>query len=53
MDRRVEVFRREAARIGRSLVRPVIEAILPMPEIRAGHERLQKDDSVGKLVMAW
>ncbi len=34
-------------------LRPVIDAVLPMSEIRAAHERMERNDSFGKLVMAW
>lgn len=34
-------------------VRPVIDAVLPMAEVRAAHQRLEQNDSFGKLVLRW
>ena len=34
-------------------LRPVVDAVLPMADARAGLERLARNDSVGKLVLAW
>jgi putative PIG3 family NAD(P)H quinone oxidoreductase len=35
----------------RGLVRPVLDRALPMDEVRAAHERLQKDEGFGKIVL--
>jgi putative PIG3 family NAD(P)H quinone oxidoreductase len=34
-------------------LRPVIDAVLPMSEVRAAHERMERNDSFGKLVLEW
>ncbi len=34
-------------------LRPVIDTILPMQEIRAAHQRLEQNESFGKIVLAW
>jgi len=33
-------------------VRPVVDAVLPLERVREAHERLEKNDSFGKLVLA-
>lgn len=35
----------------RGLVRPVVDQVLPMSEVRAAHERMQRDEGFGKLVL--
>lgn len=37
----------------RGLVRPVIDRVYPMAELAAAHARMEADDNVGKLVLAW
>ncbi|MFP2924395.1 zinc-binding dehydrogenase [Pyxidicoccus sp. 3LG] len=34
-------------------LRPVVDAVLPMTELRQGLERMARNDSVGKLVVRW
>jgi hypothetical protein len=31
----------------------VIDAVVPMREVAAAHRRMEADDTVGKLVLAW
>ncbi len=37
----------------RQKLRPIVDAVLPMTEIRAAHERMEKDAIFGKLVLRW
>jgi NADPH2:quinone reductase len=37
--------------LARSLVRPVIDGVYAMDEVRAGHERLESNASFGKVVL--
>jgi putative PIG3 family NAD(P)H quinone oxidoreductase len=37
----------------RGLLKPVVEDVLPMAELAKAHERLESDDTFGKLVMTW
>jgi NADPH:quinone reductase-like Zn-dependent oxidoreductase len=37
----------------RGLLKPVVEDVLPMTELAKAHERLESDDTFGKLVMTW
>lgn len=37
----------------RGLLKPVIAEVMPMTEIREAHRRLEADEVVGKLVLAW
>jgi putative PIG3 family NAD(P)H quinone oxidoreductase len=37
----------------RGALRPVVEDVMPMEEIGKAHERLESDDTFGKLVMTW
>ncbi|WP_164000848.1 NAD(P)H-quinone oxidoreductase [Pyxidicoccus caerfyrddinensis] len=34
-------------------LKPVVDAVLPMAELRQGLERMERNDSVGKLVVRW
>ena len=34
-------------------LRPVIDAVMPMTEARAAHERMERNDTLGKLVLTW
>jgi NADPH2:quinone reductase len=34
-------------------LRPIIDKVLPMSEIAAAHERMEKNDTFGKIVMRW
>lgn len=34
-------------------LRPVVDAVLPMGEIAAAHARMERNDSFGKIVLAW
>ncbi|MFP2912854.1 zinc-binding dehydrogenase, partial [Pyxidicoccus sp. 3LFB2] len=34
-------------------LKPVVDAVLPMAELRQGLERMARNDSVGKLVVRW
>lgn len=34
-------------------LRPVVDAVLPMAEVAAAHARLERNDSFGKIVLAW
>ena len=35
----------------RGLLRPVIDKVFPLEELRAAHERLAKDEGFGKIVL--
>ena len=37
----------------RGVLKPVVEDVMPMQEIGKAHERLESDDTFGKLVMTW
>ena len=37
----------------RGLLRPVVDCVLPMREIAEAHRRMEKNDSFGKIVLAW
>jgi NADPH:quinone reductase len=37
----------------RGQLKPVIDAVLPMSEIRQAHARMERNSSFGKLVMSW
>ena len=34
-------------------LRPVVDAVLPMGDVREAHARMERNDTVGKLVLAW
>ena len=38
---------------GRGLLRPVVDAVMPMHAIREAHARMERNDTVGKLVLTW
>ncbi len=35
------------------IVKPVVESVMPMAQIREAHARMESDDSFGKIVMTW
>ncbi len=37
----------------RGALRPVVDAVLPMAEVRAAHERMERNDTTGKIVLRW
>ncbi|MCA9616857.1 MAG: NAD(P)H-quinone oxidoreductase [Sandaracinus sp.] len=37
----------------RQKLRPIVDAVLPMEEIRAAHERMESNETFGKLVLRW
>lgn len=37
----------------RGVLRPVVDAVLPMARVREAHERMARDENVGKIVLAW
>ncbi len=37
----------------RGALRPVVDAVLPMTDVRAAHTRMERNDTVGKLVLVW
>ncbi|MEM9488336.1 MAG: zinc-binding dehydrogenase, partial [Myxococcota bacterium] len=37
----------------RNAVQPVIEDVMPMTEIARAHERMESNETFGKLVLAW
>jgi putative PIG3 family NAD(P)H quinone oxidoreductase len=37
----------------RKALRPVVESVLPMSEIRQAHARLEADEVLGKLILSW
>lgn len=39
--------------VARGLVKPVVDAVLPASEVRAAHERMERNDSFGKLVLGF
>ncbi len=38
---------------GRGALRPVVDVVLPMTEVRAAHERMERNETVGKIVLRW
>jgi len=34
-------------------VKPIVDCVLPMREIAAAHERMESNESFGKIVLAW
>ena len=38
---------------GRGLLRPVVDAVMPMHAVREAHARMERNDTVGKLVLTW
>lgn len=49
-----QAFTREVLPLfGRQKLRPIVDAVLPMTEIRSAHERMEKDSIFGKLVLRW
>ena len=45
--------RAEVARICTGVLRPVVDAVLPMSAAQEAHARLEAGDSFGKIVLAW
>ncbi len=39
--------------LDRKVVKAVVDRVLPMAQIREAHERMESDDSFGKIVMTW
>ena len=37
----------------RGALRPVVDAVLPMTEVREAHQRMARDETVGKIVLRW
>lgn len=37
----------------RGALRPVIDAVMPMSEVRAAHARMERNETLGKLVLRW
>jgi NADPH2:quinone reductase len=37
----------------RGALRPVVDVVLPMTEVRTAHERMERNDTVGKIVLRW
>ncbi len=37
----------------RGLLRPVVDRVLPMTEVRAAHESMERNETFGKVVLAW
>lgn len=37
----------------RGLLRPVVDAVLPMAQVREAHQRMARDETVGKIVLTW
>ena len=37
----------------RCTLRPVVDAVLPMTDVREAHARLGRDENVGKIVLSW
>ena len=40
-------------RIADGTLRPIVDAVLPMADIASAHERMERNDTFGKLVLAW
>jgi NADPH:quinone reductase-like Zn-dependent oxidoreductase len=38
--------------LGQGKVRPIVDAVVPLDRVREAHERLERNDSFGKLVLA-
>lgn len=41
------------AQFGTGRLRPVVDVVMPMTEIRAAHQRLESNVSFGKIVLSW
>ena len=37
----------------RGALKPVVDCVLPMAEVREAHRRIEKNDSFGKIVLSW
>jgi NADPH:quinone reductase-like Zn-dependent oxidoreductase len=37
----------------RGALAPVIDSVLPMSDVQEAHRRMEKNDSFGKIVLAW
>jgi len=49
-----QAFSRDVLPLLRSgAVKPVVDCVLPMSEIAAAHERMESNESFGKIVLAW
>jgi putative PIG3 family NAD(P)H quinone oxidoreductase len=48
-----EIGRRLVPMFSAGALRPVIDDVLPMSEIRAAHQRLEDNATIGKLVLRW
>lgn len=57
LEEKIELSQRFAARIapmfGDGRLAPVIEDILPMTDVGAAHQRLESNQTTGKLLLAW
>jgi NADPH:quinone reductase-like Zn-dependent oxidoreductase len=46
-----EEFRAMVAAVGAAKMKPVIDSVFPLPEVRAAQERMEKGDQFGKIVL--
>lgn len=57
LEEKIDLARQATAELvpmfERGLLRPVIDRALPMRDLAAAHARMEADDNVGKLVLAW
>jgi len=57
LEEKIEVAREAAARLvplfERRLLRPVIDAVLPMADVLEAHRRMERNENVGKIVLRW
>lgn len=57
LEEKIALARAATARLvplfERGLLRPVIDAVLPMAACAEAHARVERDDNVGKVVLAW
>jgi NADPH:quinone reductase-like Zn-dependent oxidoreductase len=56
IEERIAVTRRFAAEVGplldRGIVRPVVDSVFSLDDLRAAHERLESNETFGKVVVA-
>src|SRR5690554_4277488 len=57
VEEKAEVTRRFASQalelFDRGLLQPVVDRVFPMEDVRHAHERMEKNENVGKILLAW
>lgn len=57
VEEKAEVTRRFASQalelFDRGLLQPVVDRVFPMEDVRHVHERMEKNENVGKILLAW